>query len=365
MATAFIPLGLALILSIPAARVDSNLQPLNRESSPASLIGTRTGIRPIERLWNMLPRRISSDQRRREFDPPATAAIPAASAIPEAPPRVKPSTPPPTAPRMTKPTSLNTAGPQTVVLRLQHMPVTDTSEVIQRWLKSQQPSADQAAASVVSEVISNSLVMTGSPEQLSQIKEIVAALDRPLPHVRVKTLLVVLELNEAPQPAVGTSTTVLNDDLDKILTDLQQRGTVRVLARPELMAAHNQPARLQIGGRVPRITGTTSTGNMRQNQVTFENVGTLLGITARVADEDTVTMEIDLEQSHFGAEATGTPISSVEGGETVRIPPLQTVNLQTTVSLRSSQTVVLGGMAYQTEQGWEELLLIVRPQIVP
>jgi hypothetical protein len=39
--------------------------------------------------------------------------------------------------------------------------------------------------------------------------------------------------------------------------------------------------------------------------------------------------------------------------------------VQTTVSLRSSQTVVLGGMTYQTEQGWEELLLVVRPQIMP
>ncbi len=76
-------------------------------------------------------------------------------------------------------------------------------------------------------------------------------------------------------------------------------------------------------------------------------------------------MEIDLEQSHFGPEATGTPISSGPGGETVRTRRLQTVTLQTTVSLRSSQTVVLGGMTYQTEQGWEELLLIVRPQIMP
>ncbi len=174
----------------------------------------------------MLPRRLSSDQRRREVDPPATAAIPAARAIPEAPPRAKPSTPQPTAPLVTKPTSLNSAGPQTVVLRLQHMPAADASAVIQEWLRSRPPSADQAAASVVSEVVSNSLVMTGSPEQLSQIKEVVAALDRPLAQVRVRALLVALELNEAPQPGVGTSTTVLNDDLDKILTDLQQRGTV-------------------------------------------------------------------------------------------------------------------------------------------
>ena len=34
----------------------------------------------------------------------------------------------------------------------------------------------------------------------------------------------------------------------------QQRGTVRLVARPEMMATNNQPARLQIGERVPQIT---------------------------------------------------------------------------------------------------------------
>ncbi len=46
------------------------------------------------------------------------------------------------------------------------------------------------------------------------------------------------------------------------------------------MTADNQSAYLQIGERVPQITATSVTANSQQNQVTLENVGTMLGLTA-------------------------------------------------------------------------------------
>ena len=89
-----------------------------------------------------------------------------------------------------------------------------------------------------------------------------------------------------------------------------------------------------------------------------------MGVTARIADEETVTLEIDLERSHLGPEEEGTPISTDAEGTVIRTPAIQTLVLQTTVSLRSGQTVRIGGMIYHTEQGWRELMLLLRPEIV-
>lgn len=88
-----------------------------------------------------------------------------------------------------------------------------------------------------------------------------------------------------------------------------------------------------------------------------------MGVTGRVADEDTVTLEIDLERSHLGPEEEGTPLATSADGNIIRTPAIQTLTLQTTVSLRSGQTVLIGGMVYQQDGQWRQLLLLLRPEI--
>ena len=115
---------------------------------------------------------------------------------------------------------------------------------------------------------------------------------------------------------------------------------------------------------MPRVTGTTVSSRGRANSVTLENVGTILGVTGRVTDDNVVTLEIDLERSHLGSEDEGTPVAVSEEGSVVRTPHVKTLTVQTTVSLASGQTVLLGGMVHQTDQRWGELLLLLQPEII-
>ena len=95
----------------------------------------------------------------------------------------------------------------------------------------------------------------------------------------------------------------------------------------------------------------------------MENVGTILGVTGRVTEQDLVTLEIDLERSNLGPEDEGTPVVTPGDSPVVRSPEVRTLTLQTTVSLRGGQIAVLGGMVHQTEQRWGELLLLLQPEI--
>jgi general secretion pathway protein D len=234
-----------------------------------------------------------------------------------------------------------------------------------RWLESEEQATGQAAANVVAVVITNDLVVSGSPSQLETFKAVVRELDRPKAQIHVRAMIVDLTLSAAPtSPAAHPSVDLSKGDFSEIVAQLKGRGDLRVLAQPELLCADNQPAFLQHGSRVPRVTGASASSRGRTRQVTLENVGTMLGVTCRVSEHDLVTLEIDLERSHLGSEDEGTPVVEAEDGSIVRAPEVKTLTLQTTVSLRSGQTVVLGGMVHQTGQRWGELLLILQPKIV-
>jgi len=254
---------------------------------------------------------------------------------------------------------------KTIVVRLEHAPAADTAETIHAWLESEQTVTDQAAATVVPSVVTNDLIITAAPEQLETILSVVQDLDRASPQIHVKAMLVDLALAGAPESTAGVQPAdVSKADFGDVLAELKKRGELRVLARPEMLVADNQPAQLQFGSRVPRITGTMARGGARMNQVEMQDVGTVLGVTGRVNVDDRVTLEIDLERSHLGPEEEGTPISTSDDGTVVRTPEVVTLTLQTTVSVQSGQIVALGGMVYQTPHGWAEMLLLLQPEII-
>jgi type II secretory pathway component GspD/PulD (secretin) len=123
---------------------------------------------------------------------------------------------------------------------------------------------------------------------------------------------------------------------------LENSQRLEVLSRPQVMTLENQPAFIQIGKRVPRITGTTIlSGSV--STIALENVGLLLGVTPRVSPEGMVVMEIDAERSEVAPEAEGIPVSFVNG-YVLRSPNINTTLAQTTVSAADGQTIVLGGL---------------------
>ena len=135
-----------------------------------------------------------------------------------------------------------------------------------------------------------------------------------------------------------------SESLNVLVRALEEQRSMQVLSRPQVMTLDNQPAFIQVGQRVPRITSSNIVNNAVINNTVLENVGILLGVTPRIAPDGTVVMEIDAEKSELGPEAEGIPVSINVNGDVIRSPIIDIITAQTTVSARSGQTVILGGL---------------------
>jgi len=140
-----------------------------------------------------------------------------------------------------------------------------------------------------------------------------------------------------------------SDSVTALMRALRESRRIDVLSRPQIMTLDNQPAFIQVGQRVPRITGTTINQFSQVNTIDLENVGLILGVTPRISPEGMVVMEIDAEKSNLGPDAEGIPISISSTGDVIRSPRINTTRAQTTVSAADGQTIVLGGLITKEE----------------
>ncbi len=134
-----------------------------------------------------------------------------------------------------------------------------------------------------------------------------------------------------------------SESVSILIRALKSSHRIEVLSRPQIMTLDNQPAFIQVGQRVPRITGMQTNETGQTNSITMENVGLILGVTPRISPDGLVVMEIDAEKSEVGPIEDGIPVAFTEGQE-IKSPKIDTTTAQTTVSALSGQTVVLGGL---------------------
>ncbi len=139
-------------------------------------------------------------------------------------------------------------------------------------------------------------------------------------------------------------------NVSALLRALQESRRLEILSRPQIRSLDNQPAYIQVGQKVPRITGSVVNQNGQTNTVDLENVGLILGVTPRISPDGTVVMEVDAEKSQLGAEIDGIPITVSNDGTIIRSPRIETTTAQTTVSAASGETIVLGGLISKSQQ---------------
>jgi general secretion pathway protein D len=130
----------------------------------------------------------------------------------------------------------------------------------------------------------------------------------------------------------------------KIILDLLSSVTqTKVISTPRLLVLSNETARLQVGDVVPIITqsaASTITSNpLVLNNVTYKETGVVLEVTPRINSGGYVTM--DLNQS----VSTVVPTST----STIDSPTFQQRRLNSTVSVKSGETILLGGLIQQTD----------------
>lgn len=145
----------------------------------------------------------------------------------------------------------------------------------------------------------------------------------------------------------GFSYSLLNDagTIRAVLTALATNNKVNVVSSPSLMVLNNQEAFINVGDQVPiatnqatNLNSTVTTGaqqsNVITNQIQLVDTGVTLKIKPRVNAGGLVIMDVEQEVN----DAVPTTSSGIDS------PTIQQRKIQSTISVQSGETIVLGGL---------------------
>ncbi len=235
---------------------------------------------------------------------------------------------------------------------------------------------------IVAEPESNTLLLSASPRFFEHIAELITEIDQPQPQVLIQVLLAEVTLDDetdlgfewkytdmvngklvnagtdfgidsAASTLGGFSASVTGGDLEFILRALKSSGKLEVLSRPQILAADNKEATIDIGQRVPLVNASrvTEQGDTI-NTFSYENVGVSLVVTPRINPESMVVLEVAPTVSSLSS-------SNVDISPGVQAPIINQRVATTTVSVQSGQTIIIGGLISTTDDAREQKVPLV------
>jgi type II secretory pathway component GspD/PulD (secretin) len=159
---------------------------------------------------------------------------------------------------------------QTVVHRLSNSPVLDVQQALDTWIEARQDrNGDDPRTSpgvnladrdvdVIPEVVSNSLLISATPEYLPEIMAVIRRLDRRPPMVKVKVLIAEVDLNALEEfgVEVGIQDSLLFDRGTSLMGDVIAGGIGLPFNNPSLIANANATNREALAGQALSNFGT-------------------------------------------------------------------------------------------------------------
>ena len=124
---------------------------------------------------------------------------------------------------------------------------------------------------------------------------------------------------------------------------------VRVLSAPEIVAKNDEPAYINVGNRIPILSGTSNTGTTTNNNSTtvadvqYQDTGVKLTVTPHITAGNEVSMEIRQEVSKALKNVGEQSLSNIDS------PIIQQRDLQTMLIVPDGDTVLMGGMIETSE----------------
>ena len=126
---------------------------------------------------------------------------------------------------------------------------------------------------------------------------------------------------------------------------LVRDGRANLLASPSIAVINGQEARIVIGERYPYKERTQTTSGTTET-TKFLDIGTTLKVNPQINDDGYITMNIHPEVSAFSA--------SLDAG-----PRITTREADTTVRIKEGETLVIGGLIKQTNEGSKDKVPIL------
>ena len=124
-------------------------------------------------------------------------------------------------------------------------------------------------------------------------------------------------------------------DIDATLRAAASRGDVKIVSRPVVIAANNEPAEILVGSQRPFVQvqrALPTDAPIRDQVIQYKDVGTRLTVLPTISADGYVTLEVTQE------------VSSATSETAFDAPVISTRSVQTQLLVRDSQTVVLGGL---------------------
>jgi len=216
---------------------------------------------------------------------------------------------------------------------------------------------------IVPDPRSNSLLVRATPVDFALVDAAVKALDtRPL-EVLIEVIIAEVQRNSslgfgvdatvppsrlgqggsvsASQTGAGLTDFVLqllhvsHLDIDATLTAAASKGLVKILSRPVVLAANNEPATINVGSQRPfvQLARTLATDNTARDQVVqYKDVGTKLTVLPTISPDGYVGLQVSQEVDNATAEVA------------FDAPVISTRSVETTLLIQDGHTVALGGL---------------------
>jgi type II secretion system protein D len=315
-----------------------------------------------------------------------------------------------------------------VVYSLQNAQANEVEQVLQGYFQTQadrlrQLISDEGSESlsrvldreviVVGDPTSNKVIVSASPRYISTVNDIVSELDAAPPQVLVQALIAEVTLDENASwgldfdvfdfggdmfdfgmSAAGTGVatavglpnlSLTSSDFGLAVRALEGQGRLEVLSRPVIQINNNESGNILVGEDIAIIESVDTFENGRtQANVTRRNVGIEMLVRPSISSDGFVRMEIQPEISSLSSQQT-------QISENFAAPIINTREVQTTVTVRNGETVVIGGLiqAFNDNRntsvplfgdlpgvGWlfrtrertnrrTELLVVLTPRIIP
>ncbi len=230
---------------------------------------------------------------------------------------------------------------------------------------------------------SNSVVVSGTVDDIRLIEELIAKLDLALAQVRIQVIIAEVTLSDTDISGISSlgltvgqnsagATHVINwagatnsatpgtsiagwDFANGIVNPLAfnaafnatstgQKSLVHVLQAPVIVTAHNKPAEVTVGQSVPIINGGQSTlgasgiGSSPVNSFnsTYQNVAVDLTVTPLIGDNGDIQLTIDQKVDNIDSYTT------IQAGDTQ--PIIGHREMKSFLTVKDGQMIVLGGL---------------------
>ncbi len=290
---------------------------------------------------------------------------------------------------------------KTLVYAPRNNPVEAIADAISQWSDAEQERLDdigddvsalrraQAEVIAIASEDSNRLLINVDPRYEAEVLDIVSGLDQPPPQVSIEVLIIELQMETTLELGIefaaqdleftaagpddtttfdyvygtdlgasgaglgGFSFTIAGRDFNFLLRTLQTETNLRVLSRPHIVATDKQPATVEVTNDVPYVSATSTTdAGQITTSVARQDIGIILEVEPQINPDGFVRLIITQEIS----DITDSTVTIQPG---VNSPIFLRRRAETVVTVRDSETIVLGGLIQQREERSENKVPII------